>query len=297
MKIKKVGVIYGGKSSEREISLKTGKAIADALEKEGYIVKLLDPGKRDFVKELLVSKIEFAFIALHGPGGEDGSMQGFLETLGIPYNGSGILASALAMNKIYSKKMFVSADIKTPKWYVITSHSALTTNHLPLPVVIKPVRQGSAIGVNIVRKKSQLMKAIKEALKYDNEAIVEEYIEGKEITVAILGDKALTPIEIIPKNEFYDFYSKYSSGGSQHIIPARLTNAITEKVKKIGLMAHYSLGCNAVSRVDMIADRKGNIYVLEVNTIPGMTSTSLLPDAAKYDGISFGKLLNKIINY
>jgi len=141
------------------------------------------------------------------------------------------------------------------------------------------------------------MKAIKEALKYDNEAIVEEYIEGKEITVAILGDKALTPIEIIPKNEFYDFYSKYTSGGSQHIIPARLTSNITKKVKKIGLMAHNSLGCKAVSRVDTIVDKKGDIYVLEVNTIPGMTSTSLLPDAAKYDGISFGKLLNKIINY
>ena len=162
-------------------------------------------------------------------------------------------------------------------------------------MVIKPARQGSAIGITIVRKKTQLKKAIKNALKYDDEAIVEEYIEGTEITVPILGDKPLTPIEIIPKNDFYDFYSKYAAGGSRHLIPPRLSQKIINKAKQLGLLAHKSLGCRAMSRVDMIVDKINALYVLEVNTIPGMTATSLFPESAKYDGYTFGKLLKKII--
>jgi D-alanine-D-alanine ligase len=294
MKIKKVGVIYGGKSSEREISLKTGSAIAVALKNERFTVVILDSGKDDFLKKLLSANIDFGFIALHGPGGEDGSMQGLLEIIGIPYSGCGVLASALAMNKIYSKKIFESDGIKTPRWKIITKNDSKVTD-VKLPVVVKPSKQGSAIGVTVVRKKTQLGKAIKDALKYDNEAVVEEYIEGTEITVPVLGDKSLTTIEIIPKNEFYDFYSKYAAGGSQHLIPARLSKKVTDKAKQLGLMAHKSLGCKVMSRVDMIVDRKDDIYVLEVNTIPGMTNTSLFPEAAKYEGISFGKMLRKII--
>ncbi|MFH0947382.1 MAG: D-alanine--D-alanine ligase [Elusimicrobiota bacterium] len=296
MNIKKIGVIYGGKSAEREVSLKTGSAIASALKKEKYDVVLIDSGEKDFIKKLLLAKIDFAFIALHGSFGEDGTMQGLLEILGIKYSGSGVLASALAMNKIYSKKIFESANILTPKWQVVTS----SIFHLPssiFPVVIKPSKQGSAIGITIVRKKSQLKKAIKNALKYDDEVIIEEYIDGKEITVPILGDKPLSPIEIIPKNEFYDFYSKYADGGSRHLIPPRLSQKIIEKAKQLGLLAHKSLICNAMSRVDMIVNRKNKIYVLEVNTIPGMTATSLFPESAKYDGISFGKMLKKIIEF
>ncbi|PIU82753.1 MAG: D-alanine--D-alanine ligase [Elusimicrobia bacterium CG06_land_8_20_14_3_00_38_11] len=295
MKIKKIGVIYGGKSSEREVSLKTGAAIAKALKKEKFSTVLIDSGKKDFIKKLLLSKIDFAFIALHGPFGEDGTMQGLLEILGISYSGSGVLASALAMNKIYSKKIFESENIPTPKWQVITSVSRLPSTISRLPVVIKPAKQGSAIGITIVRKKSQLKKAIKNALKYDDEAIAEEYIEGTEITVPILGAQPLSPIEIIPKNEFYDFYSKYAAGGSWHLIPPRLSQKIIYKVKQLGFLAHKSLGCRAMSRVDMIVDRKNKIYVLEVNTIPGMTATSLFPESAKYDGYTFGKLLKKII--
>jgi len=294
MKIKKIGVIYGGKSSEREVSLKTGAAIAQALKKEKYDVVLIDSGKKDFIKKLLSSKIDFAFIALHGPFGEDGTMQGLLEIFGILYSGSGVLASALAMNKIYSKKIFESENIPTPKWQIITNYKLQITNY-ELPVVIKPARQGSAIGITIVRKKTQLKKAIKNALKYDDEAIVEEYIEGTEITVPILGDKPLTPIEIIPKNDFYDFYSKYAAGGSRHLIPPRLSQKIINKAKQLGLLAHKSLGCRAMSRVDMIVDKINALYVLEVNTIPGMTATSLFPESAKYDGYTFGKLLKKII--
>ncbi len=294
MKIKKIGVIYGGKSSEREVSLKTGFAIAKALKREKFSTVLIDSGKKDFIKKLLSAKIDFAFIALHGPFGEDGTMQGLLEILGIPYSGSGVLASALAMNKIYSKKIFESENIPTPKWQIITDYKVQITDY-KLPSVIKPARQGSAIGITIVRKKSQLKKAIKNALKYDDEVIIEEYIAGTEITVPILGNKPLSPIEIIPKNEFYDFYSKYAAGGSRHLSPPRLSQKIIAQAKQLGLLAHKSLGCRAMSRVDMIVDRKNKIYVLEVNTIPGMTATSLFPESAKYDGYTFTELIKKII--
>ncbi|MBN1383546.1 MAG: D-alanine--D-alanine ligase [Elusimicrobia bacterium] len=297
MKIKKIGVIYGGKSSEREISLKTGAVIAAALKKERYTVVLLDSAKKDFIKKLLSAKIDFAFIALHGPGGEDGTMQGLLEISGIPYSGSGVLASALSMNKIYSKRIFESNNILTPRWCVVSSAFYLLPSAFKFPVVVKPAQEGSAIGVTVVRKKPQFRKAVRNALKYNNEAIIEEYINGKEITVAVLGNSTLTPIEIVPKNEFYDFYSKYASGGSRHLIPARLPKNVVEKAGKIGLLAHSVLGCRAMSRVDMIVDKKNNIYVLEVNTIPGMTDTSLFPDAAKFDGIFFGRMLKKIIEF
>ncbi len=295
MNIKKIGVIYGGKSSEREISLKTGSAIAEALKKEKFSTVLIDSGKKDFIKKLLSSKINFAFIALHGPFGEDGTMQGLLEIFGIPYSGSGVLASALAMNKIYSKKIFESENIPTPRWQVVTSTFYRLPSTFKFPVVIKPSKQGSAIGITIVRKKSQLKKAIENALKYDDEAIVEEYIKGTEITVPILGAQPLSPIEIIPKNDFYDFYSKYAAGGSRHLIPPRLSQKIIAQAKQLGLLAHKSLGCRAMSRVDMIVDKKSDIYVLEVNTIPGMTVTSLFPESAKYDGYLFAELIKKII--
>ena len=296
MSIRKIGVLYGGKSSEREISLKTGSAIADALKKENFDVVLLDPADKNFVKKLLSSKIDFAFIALHGPGGEDGSMQGFLEVNGIPYNGCGVMSSALAMNKIFSKRIFESSGITTPRWEIITKNNLQKLN-INLPLVVKPATQGSAIGVTVVRKKDQLVKAVRCALKYDAEVILEEYVEGTEITVPILGGAALVPIQIIPQNDFYDFHSKYSPGGSKHLIPAHLPEKILNEAKKIGLLAHNALGCRAVSRVDMIVDKKDEIYVLEVNTIPGMTATSLYPEAAKYHGITFGKLLKKIIEY
>jgi len=292
---KKIGVIYGGNSAEREISLNTGAAIACALKKIRYDVVLLDAGRKDFIKKLMASKIDIAFIALHGRLGEDGTIQGLFEFLGIPYTGSGVLASALAMNKIFTKRILDSYGIKTPKWQVVSSNFQLPTSNFPLPVVVKPAKQGSAIGVSIVKKKAGLKKAINAALKYDNEVIVEQYIPGKEITVAILDDAPLTPIEIVPKNSFYDFYSKYAKGGSVHIIPPNLKKEIIEEAKDTGLAVHNALGCKSFSRVDMIVDRKGDIYVLEVNTIPGMTGTSLFPDAAKYDGFEFTGMLQKII--
>ncbi|MFH1540487.1 MAG: D-alanine--D-alanine ligase [Elusimicrobiota bacterium] len=314
MKIKKIGIIYGGKSSEREISLKTGSAIADALKKEKYKIVPIDSGKKDFVKKLLSEKIDFAFIALHGRFGEDGTMQCLLEILEIPYSGSGVLASALAINKILSKVIFESKNIPTPKWQVVVSAPrSLFLRQLQqvysiisrFPVIVKPSKQGSAIGITIVRKKSQLKKAIENALKYDCEShlmgveggqvIIEEYIAGKEITVPILGDRVLSPIEIIPKNEFYDFHSKYADGGSKHLIPPRLSQKTINKAKQLGLLSHKCLGCSVMSRVDMIVDKKNKIYVLEVNTIPGMTATSLFPESAKYDGYTFAELIKKII--
>ena len=293
-KIKKIGVIYGGVSAEREISLKTGAAIAQSLEKMRYAVVLLDSGKKNFITKLLSSKIDLAFIALHGGHGEDGTIQGVFEFLGIPYTGSGVLASAVAMNKIFTKIVLESHGIKTPDWRVLTCGQ--NDAGIALPVVVKPPKQGSALGVSIVKKRGEFKKALKEAGRYDTEVLVEKYISGKEITVAILDGVALTPIEIVPKNSFYDFYSKYAAGGSDHIIPPGLTEKTIKKAKSIGLAVHNALGCRSLSRVDMIVDEKGGIYVLEVNTIPGMTGTSLFPDAAKYDGLEFPAMLKKIID-
>ncbi len=291
--IKKIGVIYGGKSAEREVSLRTGAAIADALSGSNYDVVLMDAGRPDFLKKLVLSRIDLAFIALHGGHGEDGTIQGVFEFLGIPYTGSGVLASAIAMDKIFTKKILEFHGIKTPPWRVLRRGDELAG--IWLPAVVKPARQGSAIGISIVKKKSEIRRALSIAFKFGDEVLVEKYIKGKEITVAVLADVPLTPVQIVPKNSFYDYFSKYAKGGSAHIIPPELDKNIVEKAKRIGLSVHSALGCKSVSRVDMIVDGRGGIFVLEVNTVPGMTATSLYPDAAKHDGIKFKEMIEKII--
>ncbi len=298
LKRKKIAVLMGGWSAEREISLLTGKAVLQALKEEKCKVIGIDVDK-NIVENLKKYKIDFVFLALHGPIGEDGRIQGLLEILGIPYTGSGPLASALAMNKIYAKRIFSEQGIPTPPWIVVnqlpvTSHQL---QGLKLPVVVKPAAQGSAIGVSVVRKKEELSSAIKKAKKLDKEVLIEEYIPGKEVTVGILGERTLPIIEIVPKSKFYDYQAKYAPGGSEHLIPARLEKKVAEKTARIALQAHHALGCRAYSRVDLRVDRRRQPWVLEINTIPGMTKMSLLPDAARAVGISFNQLVLKIIKY
>ena len=297
---KKIAVLMGGWSAEREISLLTGKAVLKALRESALGGKVIGIDlDRNIVENLKKYKIDFVFLALHGPLGEDGKMQGLLEILGIPYTGSGPLASALAMNKIYAKQIFEQWGIPTPKWTVlspITNYQLLITK-LKYPVVVKPAAQGSTIGVTKVLKKKDLHFAIKKAMEFDQEVLIEEYIPGLEVTVGVLGEETLPIIEIVPQSKFYDYKAKYAPGGSEHIIPARLEKKVTERTAQLALEAHRSLGCRAYSRVDLRVDTKGQPWVLEINTIPGMTERSLLPEAACAIGISFNELVLKIIEY
>ncbi len=295
---KNVAVLMGGWSAERKISLLTGKAVLKALKEEEFRVIGIDLDKK-IVENLKKHRIDFVFLALHGPIGEDGKIQGLLELLGIPYTGSGPLASALAMNKIYAKRIFQQQDIPTPPWTTIDrlQITDYRLQDLKYPVVVKPAAQGSAIGVSVVRRKEELSSAIKKARKLDKEVLIEKYIPGKEVTVGILGGETLPIIEIVPKSKFYDYQAKYAPGGSEHIIPARLEKRVAEGIARFALQADRALGCRAYSRVDLRVDRKGQPWVLEINTIPGMTERSLLPDAARAVGISFNKLVLKIIEY
>ncbi len=290
---KKIGVLYGGVSSEREISLKSGKAVFNALKKMKYNVCAIDVDKNaaDKIKK---AKIDIAYIVLHGQMGEDGTIQGMLEIMGIPYTGCGVFASAASMDKDISKTLFKSAGILTPKWFVLRKYE-MFPEIKNYPVVVKPANQGSAIGISIVKKASEFTKAVKEAFKYDNEIIVEEFIEGIEITVGVLDGKALPAVEIIPKGKFYDFKSKYKTGGSRHIIPARISKKAYSLAQEYAQRVFKTFKCRAVCRVDMIVDKKDRVWVLENNTVPGMTETSLLPDEGKAAGYTFEDLILKIL--
>jgi len=294
----KVGVLMGGLSREREISLKTGAAILKALSDKGYRVKAIDVGN-DIAEVLIRERIECAFLALHGRFGEDGSIQGLLELMRIPYTGSGVLASALAMDKIVSKRVFVAEKIPTPPSEVF-SREAIEREpgikiSLPLPVVVKPAREGSTIGVSIVREKEELVPALKKAAECDQDLLVEAFIKGKEITVGILEGVPLPIIEIAPRSGFYDYHSKYTRGETQYIIPARLPREKYLLAQEISLKAFKALGCSGCVRVDLMTDEEGDSYVIDVNTMPGMTETSLVPQAAQHAGISFGDLAERIL--
>lgn len=287
LKGKRIGVLFGGLSEEREISIRSGQAVLKALKAKGIeAVGILADG--DVVQKILEAKIDIAFLALHGKLGEDGTIQGLLEVLGIPYTGSGVLASALAMDKLKSKQVFLASGIPTPD-FVIWQEGIKPP--FDLPWVVKPVSQGSTIGVSVVNDEKELEKAVQEALKHDQEVIIERFIEGKEITVAVLDSKAFEPIEVVPKKGFYDFHAKYTPGATNYLIPAPIGQELTEKAKRLALEAYRSLRCSGCARVDMRLSTEGVFYVLEVNTIPGMTPTSLLPMAAAYEGITFEDLV------
>jgi D-alanine-D-alanine ligase len=298
LKKKKIAVMMGGLSREREISLKTGKAILKALTEKGYMVTPIDVGD-DIAEKLVKEKIECAFLALHGRFGEDGTIQGMLELMRIPYTGSGVLASALAMHKIMSKKFFLCEKIPTPCFEVFQREEIKKDPpkkiSLPLPIVVKPAREGSTIGISIVRKDEELGSALRKAGEYDEEILVEEFMKGREITVGILENIPLPVIEIVPKSGFYDYHSKYTKGETQYILPARIPREKYLYAQEIGLRAFQELGCLSLGRVDLMTDEDENPFVIDVNTMPGMTETSLLPKAASYAGIPFEDLVERIL--
>ena len=299
LRVKKIGVLCGGSSQEREVSLRTGDAVYKALVFLGLNVSKLDVD-RDIALRLAKERIDLAFIALHGKLGEDGTIQGLLEIMGIPYTGSGVLASALALDKVYTKEVFSYHNLPMAKYKVLEKRVKTAGNilkELDYPVVVKPAREGSTIGVTVVRERSGLDSAINLAFGYGNKILIEEYIEGREITVGILGDEPLPVIEIVSKTAFYDYQAKYEPGMSNHIVPAKLRREQYELAQSLALSAHSALGCRGATRVDMVMDGEGKIYLLEVNTIPGMTETSLLPEAAVVAGIDFKQLVVKILSY
>jgi D-alanine-D-alanine ligase len=298
LKKQRVAVLKGGWSSERTISLKTGAAVEAAFRRLGVRVAGIDV-KPTTPVDLVRRKINFCFIALHGPFGEDGRLQGCLDMLGIRYTGCGVLASAVAMDKNASKSIFRTAGVPTAPWTVVGKNQRDFSSVKQLlkggPVFVKPVDQGSAIGVSRVTSLRQWPAAFKKCAATSSDAMVERLIDGREFTVGILGDQALPVVEIVPEHDFYDFHSKYAKGGSKHLVPAPLTAAKAQELQRAALAAFRALGCTVYGRVDVMMDRSGRVNVLEVNTIPGMTSTSLLPDAAKAVGISFDQLVLKIV--
>jgi len=298
MKTKRIGVLMGGLSAEREVSLKSGAAVHKALLAQGYDAVPIDVD-RDLAAVLVRERIEAAFIALHGRYGEDGCVQGLLELMAIPYTGSGVLASALAMHKLYSKQTFSSQGILTAPFHHVRRGETVRLADLPfgLPLVVKPVQEGSSVGVSIVKQESELEAALEMAFRYDDAILVEQFIKGQEVQVGILDDQPIGAIEIVPKNEFYDYEAKYTDGMAEHIFPALLEPALYAKAQATGLAAHRSLGCSGYSRVDLLVTPAGDCYVLEVNTLPGMTALSLLPEIAAKGaaGLSFEALVARII--
>ena len=293
LKNKKIGVLYGGTSSEREISLKSGKAVLSALKRLKLNAVGIDAGI-DTACKIKHAKIDLAVIMLHGPMGEDGTIQGLLEIMKIPYTGCGVFSSSASMDKIISKQIIKGFGISTPSWIGVKKYEPFKEPS-KYPVVVKPARQGSAIGISIAKSKKEFLKAAKEAFKYDNEILIEQFVKGTEITVGVLDGKALPVVEIVPKGKFYDFKSKYQKGGSRHIIPARISKKAYTAAQKAAVEVFKALNCRATSRIDMIVDKTGKPWVLENNTLPGMTETSLLPDEARAAGMSFEELVLKII--
>lgn len=299
-----VALLYGGISGEREISLKSGENVISALRAQGFTVIPIDTGKQGFVIDLLGANADVAFICLHGIGGEDGSIQGLCEIINLPYTGSGILASSLAMDKERSKLFYRSEGLLTPKSVTIRkgeySDPDYIIKELSLPLVIKPVSDGSSLGVSIAHNTSDFEQAIKSGFLISDLLMAEQFIAGIELTVAVLGNddvQALPPIEIVPVHEFYDFESKYQEGGSRHICPARIAEQEIEDCQDAAIRAHKALGCRGVSRTDIILDQNKKCWVIETNTIPGMTGTSLLPHAAEAVGIGLGELYRKLIDF
>lgn len=295
---KKIGVLMGGLSSEREVSLSSGNAVLNALRGRGYNAVPIEVG-RDVAERLRKDGIEIAFNALHGKFGEDGAIQGLLELMTIPYTGSGILASAIGMNKIVSKAVFKAAGLAVGPYRAVSRNNRRILEAVPdeigFPLFVKPSSEGSSVGVSLVERLEDLAAASEAAFFYDSDILVEQCIRGKEVQVGVLGDRALGAIEIVPKNRFYDYESKYKEGMSDHFFPARIPGSVYQRTLEAGLAAHRALGCRGYSRVDFIIDDKGIPFILEVNTLPGMTATSLLPDIARGVGMPFPDLVEEIL--
>ena len=297
----KVAVLAGGVSGEREISIQSGVGAKKALDEAGFVTEMIDPAEKKDLKRIIEGDFDVAFLCLHGKGGEDGTVQGFLDLVGIPYTGSNVLSSALSIDKDKSKIMYREAGLPTPQSVTLFKNDPSNDEKVKgvhYPCVVKPATEGSALGVYIVEDPEGINEAIENVFEIDNEILVESYIAGVEVTAAVVGNESLQPlpvIEIVPSHKFYDFESKYAPGGSKHICPARLSDEMTAKVQSYAMAAHKALGCCGVSRTDMIIDESGIPWILETNTIPGMTETSLLPDAARVAGYSFPELCSKLI--
>ena len=292
---KTVGVLLGGVSAEREISLRTGGAVCEALRGLGYDVVSIEV-EADGGWLTQVRQVDVAFIALHGKFGEDGTVQAVLEVLGVPYTGSGILASALAMNKPLAKRIWQTHRIPTPAWEVIDTQTAeWKLSNLSFPVVVKPSAEGSSMGVSIVRSGQSLPDALTEASRFEAVSLVEAYIYGQEVTVGILGEQTLGAMEVIAKGEFHSYEVKYTAGREEFLMPAPLAPEVYDQVLKIALEAHRALGCRGYSRVDTRVTEHGQIFVLEVNSLPGLTELSYLPRIAAHAGLDYGALVEAIL--
>jgi len=296
LKEKKIGVLMGGMSAEREVSLRTGKAVHNALLEAGFQAVAID-ASRDLAARLTAEGIEVAFIALHGRFGEDGTVQGLLELLGIPYTGSGVMASSMAMDKVTTKKILLYHELPTPAFKVFRRGEDLGRlldgcRHYPL--VVKPAREGSTIGISIVRSREELAAGVNAALEHDDLILVEDFIQGAEVTVGVLAGEPLPIIQVVPKNGFYDYHAKYTVGQTEYLLPAPLEGALQQRLQQVAVEAYRALGCDGAARIDFMV-REREFYCLEVNTIPGMTETSLLPKAARHAGISFTELVLRIL--
>jgi D-alanine-D-alanine ligase len=303
MKKLRLALLSGGKSSEREVSLKSGGQVFAALDKAKYDIKRYDP--QTDLNQLIADapNLDIALIIMHGRWGEDGTIQGLLDLLELPYQGSGVMASAVAMNKEVSKMLYLQAGLQVPREIFYSRHDAIdpaiVEAAVGLPAIIKPVNEGSSIGITVAHSREQIMDGIQHALIYDHRVLVEEFITGLEVTAAILGNddlQAMPLVEIIPGESyhFFDHEAKYTAGATKEIVPARLSPEMTARVQGYGLKAHRALGCRGYSRTDFII-RDNDIYVLETNTIPGMTATSLFPQAAAAAGLEFPALLDRLV--
>ena len=298
MQSRKIGVLLGGLSSEREVSLRTGEAVLVALRERGHdaIPIYVD---RDVDVALRQERIDIAFIALHGRWGEDGCIQGLLETLGIPYTGSDVLASALAMHKGKAKELFRLHNLPTPAYYSLTASDLDDVmgvhGDFGFPCVVKPIREGSSVGVTIVHNLEDFVPAVERAMCFDDEVLVERFITDREVSVAVLENRAIGAVEIAPRDGFYDYANKYTRGATEYFVPPRISPERYRGVLAQAQRAHAALGCRGATRVDMIVSDSGNEFILEVNTVPGLTPTSLLPKIADVAGISFGELCEMML--
>src|SRR5437762_785411 len=292
---RKIAVLMGGPGSEREVSLATGRGVSKALRSLGADVVEIDVRNEHFQ---LPDDIQLAFNTIHGTFGEDGQLQKILEQRGVPYTGDGVNASEIAFDKIRTKEKFQEHGISTPAWEVIRPGQRPT---IPLPIVVKAPRQGSTVGVIIVKKENEIDPAISEAANYGRELLIEKFVSGRELTIGILGEQALPILEIIPKGGFYDFNNKYpflnpqAGGGAEHVCPAKIDAAKTREIQELALRAFRAVGLQVYGRVDAILSESGQPFILEINTIPGMTEASLLPEAAAAAGISYVDLCARII--
>ena len=295
-----IAVLMGGWSAEREISLRSGRACADALERIGYRVTRIDVG-RDIATILATVKPDAALNVLHGRPGEDGTLQGLLEIAGVPYSHSGVLASALAMQKDVAKSVLAAAGVPAPEGLVASRFDVAREHLLPPPYVVKPIAEGSSVGVFIVTEEHPHppQELTREDWSFGDRVIVEKYIAGKELTCAVMGEQALGVIEIVPAVRFYDYEAKYAPGGSKHVLPAPVSPFVYQQVRELAFGAHQALGCRGVSRADFRYDDRiegtGGLVCLEVNTQPGMTETSLVPELAAHAGISFDELVRWMV--